>query len=123
MPMERMNNSAELELLHRANHHFARFFERVSSAAGLPPDEELRALLQLHRTLESVGMWFDGRLQTAISDELCHALDRYRQNLLRLRSQLAGMQQSAIANRERLDQRLQHLNGAKAWCAVSRTLI
>jgi hypothetical protein len=120
--MERMNDSANLELLERANACFTCFFARFSGAPAAGPDEELRALLQLHEALQSVGALLDGRLQSAISHEVCPALDCYRQNLVRLRSQLAIMQQNAIARRERLDCRQEHLRGAKAWCVASRAI-
>ena len=120
--MERMNDSASLELLQRANACFTGFFERFSGVSAAGPDEELRALLQLHEALESVGALLDGPLQKSSSQEVCQALYCYRQNLLRLRGQLAIMQQSAIACRQRLDCRQQHLRGAKAWCVASRAV-
>jgi hypothetical protein len=120
--MERIDDSANLELLQRANVCFAAFFERFSGAPSAAPDEELRALLQLHQALESVGALLDGPLQSAISREVHAALDCYRQNLIRLRSQLAIMQQSAMARRQRLDCRQEHLSGAKAWCIASRAI-
>ena len=120
--MERMNDSASLELLQRANVCFAGFFQRFAGASAAGPDEELRALLRLHEALESVDALLDGRLQSAVSHEVCEALDCYRGNLVRLRSQLAIMQQSAMARRERLDCRQEHLSGAKAWCVASRAV-
>jgi hypothetical protein len=120
--MECIDDSLNLKLLQRANVCFAAFFERFSGAPSAAPDDELRALLQLHEALESVGALLDGRLQSAISHEVCPALDCYRQNLVRLRSQLAIMQQNAIARRERLDCRQEHLRGAKAWCVASRAI-
>jgi hypothetical protein len=121
--MERVTDSSRLELLRHANACFAGFFRRFSGAPARYPDEELRALLSLHETLESVGALLNGPLQTATCDELCQALACYRENLVRLRSQLAIMQQSATARRESLDHRQDHLKGAKAWCAVSRAII
>jgi hypothetical protein len=120
--MERIDDSASLELLQRANACFAAFFERFSGAPSAPPDEELRALLQLHEVLESVGALLDGRLQGATSLEVYEGLDCYRQNLVRLHGQLAMMQQSAIAHRQRLYLRQEHLRGARAWCSASRAI-
>jgi hypothetical protein len=120
--MERIDNSVSLELLQRANVCFTAFFERFSGAMAAGPDEELRALLKLHEVLESVGGLLDGRLQGAASNEVYEALDRYRRNLVRLHSQLAIMQGSAIAHREHLDCRQGHLSGARAWCTVSRAI-
>jgi hypothetical protein len=120
--MERINHSASLELLQRANACFTDFFERFSGAPSAAPDEELRALLQLHEALESVGALLDGTLQRAISREIQAALDCYRRNLVHLHSQLADMQQSGMARRQRLDLRQEHLRGARAWCVASRAI-
>jgi hypothetical protein len=121
--MERLADSARLELLQRANACFAGFFRRFSGAPAVDPSEEFHALLRLHDTLESVGALLSGPLQIAASNEVCQALDCYRENLVRLRSQLAIMQQSAMAQRESLDHRRDHLQGAKAWCAGSRAIV
>jgi len=120
--MECMNDSASLELLRRANSCFRRFFERFSGAPVSSGDEELRALLQLHEVLESVGALLDGRLQGTTNREVRQALGFYRENLLRLRRELAIMEGSAIACRVHLDSRREHLYAAKAWCAASRTI-
>ena len=121
--MERLADSARLELLQRANACFAGFFRRFSGAPAVDPSEEFHALLRLHETLESVGALLSGPLQIAASNEVCQALDCYRENLVRLRSQLAIMQQSAMAQRQSLDHRRDHLQGAKAWCAGSRAIV
>jgi hypothetical protein len=120
--MERINDVTGLELLLRANACFSRFFERFSGVSTAGSSEELRALLHLHEALQSVGALLDGRLQSTIDPDVREALGRYRENLVRLRSQLAIMQQSAVASRERLYCRQEHLRGAKAWCAVSRAI-
>jgi hypothetical protein len=120
--MERIEDGANLELLQRANVCFAGFFERFSGAPAAGPDEELRALLQLHEVLESVGALLDGRLPSAIGREIHAALDCYRQNLIRLRSQLNVMQQTAMARRQRLNLRQEHLRGASAWCIASSAI-
>src|SRR5271165_4791001 len=120
--MECMNDSATLDLLRRANSCFGRFFEQFSGAPVSGSDQELRGLLQLHDVLESVGALFDGRLQGAANREVREALGFYRENLLRLRRELAVMEGSAIASRVHLDSRRQHLYAAKAWCAASRAI-
>jgi len=121
--MERLNDNAGLELLQSANACLADFFVRFSSTPVAGHDEELRALQQLQQALESVRPLLDGRLQNIPGDEVSHALQCYRQNLIRLRTQLSLMQQSAIAQRERLDCRQFHLANAKAWCAISRATV
>jgi hypothetical protein len=120
--MERIDDTAGLELLQRANACFTDFFAHFSSAPSAAPDEELRALLQLHEALQSVGALLDGRLQRSLNRETSVALDGYRRNLIRLRRQLTLMEQSATSRRGRLDIRQQHLTGARAWCAASRAI-
>lgn len=120
--MERIDDSANLELLRRANTCFSRFFERLAVPPAASPEEELGALLQLHEMLESVGALLDGRLQSAVNREVRGALGSYRENLVKLRSELAVMQKSAIARRASLDARREHLCSAKAWCAASRAI-
>jgi len=117
--MECMNDSAELDLLRRANTCFSDFFSRFPGATPAP-DEELCALLQLHEVLESVGALLDGRLQSTANRDIREALGCYRENLLRLRTELARMQECATVRRASLDSRREHLMGAKAWCSVSR---
>jgi|SRR5271165_2967583 len=118
--MECMNDSASLELLRHANACFRLFFDRFSGARISGSGEELRALLQLHAALESVGALLDSGLQSATNLDVRQALGCYRENLLRLRGELAYLQDSAMARRASLDFRREHLYGAKAWCAASR---
>jgi len=118
--MECVNDTASLELLRRANTCFAGFFERFSGELAAGPEEELPALLRLHETLESVGALLDGRLQSTANPDVREALGCYRENLIRLRSELAAMNKSATARRASLDSRREHLCGARAWCVVSR---
>ncbi len=118
--MERVKDGDSRELLHRANACLTGFFERFSGAPPAEPYEELRALLQLNATLESVGALLDGRVQSTADPGLREALGCYRENLIRLRSELAAMNKSAIARRASLDSRRDHLCGARAWCVVSR---
>ncbi len=121
--MECINDNASLDLLRRANTCLTGFFERSSGAPAAGTYEELRALLRLHEVVESVGVLLDGRLQSTINPDVRDALGYYRDNLVRLRSELAIMQGSAIARRASLDSRREHLYGAKAWCSVSRAII
>jgi hypothetical protein len=120
--MECINDSANLELLRRANACFSRFFERFSNAPVLGSDEELRALQQVGEILRSVSVLLDGRLQNTINRDVRRALDCYRQNLIHVRSELAIMEAAAIVCRVRLDSRRRHLYAAKAWCAASRAI-
>lgn len=121
--MECITDSASLELLRRANTCFTGFFEHFSGSRAVGSDEELCALLRLHEMVESVGALLDGRLQSLTNRDVREALGCYRENLIRLRSELALMQKSAIARRASLDSRREQLHGAKAWCAVSRTIV
>ncbi|HUI83931.1 MAG TPA: hypothetical protein VL240_06895 [Candidatus Binatia bacterium] len=118
--MERIDDRLHLELLRGANARFERFFARFSGAPVLGTDEEVEALLQIERTLETVGDFLDGRLQQSQHSEVRQELGRYRANLLRLRQELAIMQSSAADSQTRLLARQKHLHAAKAWCAVSR---
>ncbi len=120
--MECISDGASLELLQRANSCFGRFFEQFAGVPVTGGDDELHALLQVQEMLESVGALLDGRLQSASKRDVREALGCYRENLVRLRRQLAIMQESAIARRARLDSRREHLDGAQAWCAVSRAI-
>jgi len=120
--MECVNDSASLELLRRANACFGRFFEQFAGATTLGAEEELLALLQVQEMLESVGALLDGRLQYTSDRDVREALGCYRDNLIHLRRELAILQEVTIARRALLDSRRQHLDGAKAWCAVSRAI-
>lgn len=120
--MERMSDGASLELLWRANACFRRFFELLLLSPVTGSNEELGVLLQLHETVESVGALLDGRLQSAACRDVREALTCYRENLVRLRDELARMQESAMARRAGLDRQREHLSGAKAWCAAARTI-
>ena len=119
--MERIE-SASLELLHQANTCITRFFERIPGQLARGTDEELHALLQLHEVLESVGALLGGRLPGAVEEDLRLAVACYRENLTRLRWELAAMQESANARRVGLDARQEHLRSAKAWCVAARAI-
>ena len=120
--MERINDSASLDLLRRANSCFGRFFAQFSGAPAAGSDDELRALLQLHEMLEAVGAVLDGRLQATAGQDTREALGCYRENLIHLQRELAVMEESVISRRARLDSRREHPYGAKDWYVVSRTI-
>jgi hypothetical protein len=120
--MECVTDGASLDLLRRANSCLGRFFQQFASATAVGSYEELRALLQMQEMLESVGVLLDGRLQSASNPDIREALRCYRQNLIRLRHELAILQEATIAHRALLDSRRDHVYGAKAWCAASRAI-
>src|SRR5580698_30933 len=109
-----------LELLRQANSRLTRFFDRFAGAPVLGTDEELQAMLEVERTLKSVAALLDGRLQSDPTVGVREELARYRVQLLRLRDELARMEQSAAGCRSRLSARHKHLHAAQAWCAASR---
>jgi len=118
--MERLDEYDSLQLLRRANERFGRFFARFSGAPVLGTDEEVQALLQVEQTLQSVRAYLDGRLQQSQTATVRDELARYRTNLIRLRHELAVMQNAALGCRARLSARQQHLHAAQAWCTASR---
>lgn len=118
--MERLDDNDRLLLLERANERFDRFFARFSGAPVLGSNEEVEALLTIEDTLRSIGALLDGRLQDSQSPAVHEALAGYRQNLIRLRRELAVMQTAALACRTRLASRQEHLRAARAWCTASR---
>lgn len=119
--MERMSEAAELDLLRSANDLFRRFFARFAGAAVQGSQEEVDAMLQLERTLESVGILLDRGVPRDCSPVLRAELGSYRENLLRLRRELASMQESAISSHGRLFVRREHLAATQAWCATARS--
>jgi hypothetical protein len=120
--MERMTNDeqAGVELLRQANQCFGLFFARFSGVPVVGADEEVKAMIQVENALRAVGPYLDGRLQGNPVDEVQQELTRYRENLLRLRLELAAMESSALDTRARLSARQNHLAAAKEWCAASR---
>jgi hypothetical protein len=120
--MECLTDSAPLELLWRANACFRLFFDQFSDPRQSGTDEELRALRQLHEVMESVRSLLDGRLQSSTDREVREALGCYRENLVRLRRELASRQEAAMARRASLDSRREHLHATRAWCAASRAI-
>ena len=88
---------------------------RFSGAPVLGTDEEVQALLQIERSLQSVGVfWMDVCSAVKTARSATNWL-RYRANLVRLRHELAIMQSAALSCRERLALRQKHLQAAKAW--------
>jgi hypothetical protein len=118
--MERIDENDSLQLLRRANDRFGRFFARFSGAPVLGTNEEVEALLQVENTLQSVRAYLDGRLQSSQTAAVRDEIARYRANLIRLRHELAIMQNSALGCRARLAARNKHLHAAQAWCEASR---
>jgi hypothetical protein len=117
--MECLDETANLQVLRRANACLDRFLERISSGPELSSNEELRALLQLHEVLESVGALLDGPLQSAIDSDVYEALGRYCQNLIQLRHDLSSLLGSARTSGPSTDLRRQRLYRAKAWYSTS----
>ena len=119
--MERIEGTSSLDVVRNANDRFRNFFARF---AGLPVEgneEELRAMLQIERTLRSVGALLESGIVNSKSAALRRELGEYRDNLLRLREELRRMESSATASRSRLFTREQHLNATRAWCAAARS--
>jgi len=90
----------------------------VFSSASLPPSghgivRRGRGAPASECTLHAVGGWLDGRLQKSADHEVRQELARYRENLLRLRRELANMQESAVGCRARLYSRQKHLHAAQ----------
>jgi hypothetical protein len=118
--MESMNPDTRLNVLRSANAQLANFFGRYSGAPVLGTKEELAALLQVERTLRSVGALLKQGVQESEDRETRDELIIYRANLVRLQRELGDMQDSALASRARLFARQKHLHEAQAWCAASR---
>jgi hypothetical protein len=117
----RMDPAASLELLRSANESFRRFFDHF---AGLPvrgTEEEVEAMLQVERTLRSVGRFLNGDLKVSQDQSIYEEIARYRENLLHLRRELSAMQMSAHHSRARLFIREEHLHAAQAWCEANRS--
>ncbi|HEY1731348.1 MAG TPA: hypothetical protein VGG15_06355 [Terriglobales bacterium] len=120
--MERIDPLSGLNLLRDANDRFQNFFARFGGLAVEGNEEELRAMLQIERTLRSVGALLASGITGSKSGELQHELAAYRENLLRFRDELRRMEGSANACRSRLFSRDQHLQATRAWCATARSL-
>ena len=118
--MERVDGIATLELLQQANIGLVWFFAACSEPSVRGTEREIEALLQVERTLRSVGDLLDGRLQKSENAEIRNELALYRVNLLRLQDELASLQESAGKRQIRLLAQQRHLQAARAWCAASR---
>ncbi len=115
--MESIRSNTALNVLDRANAGLEHFFARFSGAAVMGTSDEVESLLQVEQILRSVRAVLDqARDNPDIQDELA----KYRVNLLRLRKELAIMQDSATASRAKLFVRQKHLHAAQAWCDTSR---
>ena len=116
-----MNANDPLELLRRANARLGLFFARVSASDALGTQEELNMLLQLEEAVRSVEVLLQQGVQAIADREVRAELAVYRANLERLLRQLGAMQDSAVAQRDRLVARQSHLRGAQAWFAASQS--
>lgn len=117
-----MTTLSALEVLRHANAHLGQFFARFSGAPVLGTNEEVGAMLQIERTLKSVGALLDQHSQQSADPEIREEFAKYRANLVRLLRELSAMQDSAASCRARLFARQKHLQAARASCAASRTL-
>lgn len=109
----------EIHLLRRANMDLDRFLARFSRAAVLGTEEEVTALLHLQRTL-AIGGLLKQDIQHSSDDNVQSELAIYRANLIKLRRELAELQNSAEECKVRLFARQKQLHAAQAWCAASR---
>jgi hypothetical protein len=117
--MERVENHLRAQLLLRANAQLSQFFASFAEAPVEGTRRELEALRQVEDTLQAVGAVLrtaQDEPQTGIGEQLVC----YRRNLLRLRQELARMQQAALISRALVSARLRHLHGAQAWCATAK---
>ena len=115
-----MNSETSLDLLRRANSELERFFAGFSGARVEGTNQEVAALMQVERALRSIGALLNSGLQQTDNREMQQELASYRANLLRLRRELAVMQDSAASSRARLVTRQTHLHAAREWCDASR---
>jgi hypothetical protein len=109
-----------VELLRNANETLQRFLAEFAGEAVHGTGKEVTAMLQLERTLQSVGRLLKSDLQASPDAELSDEIAHYRDNLLHLRQELSAMQSSASNCRAQLFTREGHLHAARAWCAATR---
>jgi hypothetical protein len=109
-----------LDLLRNANKTLHRFLAEFAGEAVQGTSREIAAMVQLERTLQSVGRLLKGNLQASQDAELRGEIAQYRDNLVRLRQELSALQDSASHCRARLFTREEHLHAARAWCAATR---
>lgn len=112
--------AAALDHLRRVNETFRRFFAYFAGVPVRGTAEEVEAMLQVERTLQSVSRFLHGDLRAMQNEDVRDEIACYRENLLRLRQELSTMQQSASNSRTRLFTREEHLHAARAWCAATR---
>jgi hypothetical protein len=118
--MERLDDQTELQLLRTANLQFNDFFALFAERPVVGTQREVAALVGIEDTLKSVGAVLNITMGAEQRHAISEELGRYRRNLLRLRHELARMQQAAITSRAQLFVRLRHLSDAKAWCAAAK---
>jgi hypothetical protein len=117
--MARLEESAGVDLLRHANRSLREFLARNGEAVQ-GSDDDVQAMLEVERTLRAVGGELE-RLQHTDCPDVRVELELYRDNLVRLRRQLAIMQSAATECHARLFVREKHLRAAHEWCAATRT--
>ncbi len=117
--MERLTTAICLDALRRANAQLTNFFAHFSGVPVVGTKEEVAALLQVEHTLHSVGRLLKRGVQQSSDPAVREELASYGTNLVRLRRELAIMQNSATGSRVRLVAKQNHLHGAQAWCAAA----
>src|SRR5271165_3114478 len=115
--MERLNTAACLDVWRHANVHLTNYFARFSGAPVLGTREEVEALLHVERTLRSVATLLEQGVHRCSDPVIREELASYGNHLIRLRRELAIMQNSAAGCQARLLARQKHLHAAQAWCA------
>jgi hypothetical protein len=120
--MERIEDISSLDHLRDANEGFRNFFARFGGLPVEGNEEELKAMLEIERTLRSVGRLLESGIAALKNSELHRELAEYRENLLRFREELHRMEGSATASRARLFTREQHHRATRAWCAATHSV-
>jgi hypothetical protein len=115
-----MNTGVCLDVLRQANASLASFFERFSGMPVTGSKREIEALSQVEQVLHSVGNLLKQGIQGSEDTQVKEELFKYGAYLLRLRLELAAMQNLAVECRARLRVRQKHLNTAQAWCEASQ---
>ena len=111
---------SDLELVRHANDEFSRFFARFAGSPVMGTDDEVAAMRAVEQALRAVGVALQGELRNSHRADVHDELTLYRENLLRLRRELAAMECSAIDCRARLVTRERHLDAARSWCEAAR---
>jgi len=115
--MARLETCAGIDVLRHANQSLREFLAKNAAVQG--SDDDVRAMLEIERTLRAAGAELDV-LQRSDRADVRLELELYRDNLIRLRRQLGVMQDTATECRTRLFLREKHLRAAQAWCAATR---